>query len=189
MAGHEGLREFLPSLFHHRWSAAVLVAIVRAEGARFVELQSALEVSAVPLRASLDALASLGLVTRNPGYGHPLRPEYIATARGGAVGIATQRLLVLLQGLDVEEIALRKWSLPVLAVIAAGESRYGAIQGALAGVTPRALAISLKDLVEARLIGREVQEGYPPVPVYRATRAGKRVARVLTAITKAAGIR
>src|ERR671932_1580387 len=84
--------EELIALFHHRWSAAVLAELRRTRGTRFVVLSKSLGVGRESLRRTLDALIELGLVRRNPGYGHPLRPEYLLTRRGEAVAGRLARL-------------------------------------------------------------------------------------------------
>src|SRR3954451_13536929 len=72
----------LIELFHHRWAAPALALLGQRGGARFVELQRRLDVGRESLRRALDALIAGGLARRNEGYGHPLRPEYVLTARG-----------------------------------------------------------------------------------------------------------
>src|SRR5919202_4724071 len=99
----------LIALFHHRWSAPVLAELRRTRGTRFVVLAKALGVGRESLRRTLDALIELGLVRRNPGYGHPLRPEYLLTRRGAAVARRCSRLLAATDG-NVD-VALKKWSL------------------------------------------------------------------------------
>jgi DNA-binding HxlR family transcriptional regulator len=46
-------------------------------------------------------------------------------------------------------------------------------------VTPRALALALKDLEAAVLVRREVIDSRPPSTLYRATARGARILRVL----------
>ena len=72
------------------------------------------------------------------------------------------------------ETLLRKWSVPVLAGLADGR-RFSELRAALPGVTPRALALALRDLEDARLVRREVLPTRPPSTVYRATRRGAAV--------------
>src|SRR3954467_4738348 len=72
----------LIELFHHRWAPPALALLAERDGARFVELQRKLGVGRESLRRALDALLELGLVRRNEGYGHPLRPEYLLTRAG-----------------------------------------------------------------------------------------------------------
>jgi DNA-binding HxlR family transcriptional regulator len=166
----------LIALFHHRWSAPVLAELDRTRGTRFVVLVNRLGVGRESLRRTLDALIELGLVARNPGYGHPLRPEYLLTPPGQDAAERCTRLLGLLDG-DAE-IALKKWSLPVLAALS-GPSRFSELRDALPGVTARALALALKDLQTAGLVDRRVEDAYPPTATYVATRRGRRLQRLL----------
>src|SRR2546423_5557161 len=104
--------QLLIELFHRRWSAPVLAELERQKGSRFVALTRTLRVPRDSLRRTLDALVEMGLVGRNPGYGHPLRPEYVLTESGRPVARRCARLVALLDG--HRDVALRKWSLPVL---------------------------------------------------------------------------
>ena len=72
------------------------------------------------------------------------------------------------------ETLLLKWSVPVLAALGDGR-RFSEVRAALPGVTPRALALALRDLEDARLVRREVLPTRPPSTVYRATRRGAAV--------------
>jgi DNA-binding HxlR family transcriptional regulator len=164
--------ELLIALFHHRWSAPVLAELERQRGSRFVALAHVLGVGRDSLRRTLDALTELGLVARNPGFGHPLRPEYVLTAEGEAVARRCRQLVELLDGLD--DVALRKWSLPVLVALEE-PSRFSELRSRLPGVTARALAIALKDLRAAGLVERRVEDAYPPTAVYAATADGRRL--------------
>src|ERR1700742_3786009 len=85
--------ESLIALFHHRWAPPALALLADRGGARFVELQRKLDVGRESLRRALDALIELGYVRRNPGYGHPLRPEYVITAAGRKAGRVAARVL------------------------------------------------------------------------------------------------
>src|ERR671939_337867 len=72
------------------------------------------------------------------------------------------------------DLGLKKWSMPVL--VALGRStRFSELRAALPVVTPRALAIALKDLQGAGLATREVLAAYPPSTAYRLTDEGRRV--------------
>ena len=81
-------------------------------GAKFVTLANRLGVGRETLRRTLDALVEAELVARNPGYGHPLRPEYVLTARGRRLGPAAARLVEALRDEGLEDLGLKKWSTP-----------------------------------------------------------------------------
>jgi DNA-binding HxlR family transcriptional regulator len=156
--------EQLVELFHHRWAAPAL-AMLEARGAvRFVELQRKLGVGRESLRRAVDALVELGYVEHNEGYGHPLRPEYLITETGRAAA----ELAVRVVESTAHETLLRKWSVPVLAQLMQPQ-RFSELRKSLATVTPRALALGLRDLESARLVRREVLPTRPPSTVYRLT--------------------
>jgi DNA-binding HxlR family transcriptional regulator len=167
-------------LFHHRWAAPVLAELRHERGSRFVTLTNRLGVTRDSLRRTLGALVEDGLVTRNPGYGHPLRPEYVLTDEGERVAAVCDRLLTVLDGL--EDVALRKWSMPVVHALGGGPRRFSELRGSLAGVSPRALALALKDLQGAGLVERTVTDHYPPATVYRLTTCALPLARILGAL-------
>jgi DNA-binding HxlR family transcriptional regulator len=170
----------LSDLLHHRWAPAALAELDRTRGSRFVTLTNRLGVSRESLRRTLAALMDGGLAARNPGYGHPLRPEYVLTARGTRVAPVCADLLAGLRELGVEDTALKKWSLPVLLALGGpGRRRFSALQENLREITARALALALKDLRTAGLVDRAVTDGYPPASVYSLTGAGARLLPVL----------
>ena len=163
----------LALLFHRRWAVPVLAELHRARGAKFVTLTSRLEASPGAVRAALDHLQSLGWVGPNPGYGHPMRPEYILTPDGERLAVPCDTLDRTLAALDVRPIALRKWSMPTLDALREGPARFGQIRSALAGVTDRALSMALGDLLVVQLAARSLVDGAPPTATYRPTiRAG-----------------
>src|SRR5262245_29802381 len=97
----------LVALFHNRWSVPILAELHRQRGSRFVTLARTLGMSRESLRRTLAALIESGLVGRNPGYGHPLRPEYVLTTRGERVAARGEPLVRLLRELGLEEVGLK----------------------------------------------------------------------------------
>ena len=162
--------ESLIALFHHRWAPPALALLDDRGGARFVELQRRLDVGRESLRRALDTLIELGYARPNPGYGHPLRPEYVITAQAAHAAEVAARVVAARD----PETLLRKWSVPVLAELDR-ERRFSELRASLPGVTPRALALALQELEGARLVRREVLPTRPPSTVYRTTARGARV--------------
>lgn len=156
-------------LFHHRWAVPVLAELERGAGCKFVTLGHRLGVSRDSLRRTLDALIEWGLLRRNPGHGHPLRPEYILTPRGARLAPWCLRIMGALDTLGIEEEALRKWFLPVVAALRRGNDRFADLKASLPGITARALTLSLKSLQRTGLVKRTVRDGYPPTTSYRLT--------------------
>jgi DNA-binding HxlR family transcriptional regulator len=156
--------EQLEALFHHRWAAPALALLETRGAVRFVELQRKLGVGRESLRRAVDVLIGLGYVRHNEGYGHPLRPEYVVTDSGREAAVLAARVTAS----PARETLLRKWSVPVLAQLPEPR-RFSELRTSLPGVTPRALALALRDLEAARLVRREVLPTRPPSTVYRAT--------------------
>jgi DNA-binding HxlR family transcriptional regulator len=157
-------------LFHHRWTVPLLAALERTPG-RFSNLMHTLGAGRESLTRALDGLVELGLIARNPGYGHPLRLEYLLLPAGAALVPAAVELVRELDRLDVAEVGLKKWSMPVVHALAGGPRRFSELRELLPEVTPRALTLALKDITPAGLVERTVTEDFPPATVYRLTRA------------------
>ena len=169
----------LIALFHHRWSAPVLAELLRQKGSRFAALSGILGVGSDSLRRTLDSLLSLGLVGRNPGYGHPLRPEYVLTRRGERVAARGRPLMDLLRGRGLEDVGLKKWSMPVVYALSDDPLRFSELRERLAGISPRALTLALKELEAAGIVERRVTDDYPPATSYRLAADARRLASLV----------
>jgi DNA-binding HxlR family transcriptional regulator len=154
-------------LTRHRWALPILSQLATTGGSRFVPLANQLGLSRDALRHTLDALIESGLVMRNPGYGHPTRPEYILTKRGRRVAPVCATVLRELRRHGIEDALLKKWSMPIVAELTA-ERRYGELRRAV-GATPRALTLALRELIGLGLVERRVHDGSPPSTTYRLT--------------------
>jgi len=156
----------LIELVHNRWAIPVLAELHRTGGTRFVTLCRRTGAGGESVRRALSGLIGRGLVARNPGYGHPLRPECVLTAAGARPAPACALLLDELAALGIGAVGLNKWSMPVLAALA-DDRRFSELRSALPGVTPRALTLALKALADAGVVERTVLASYPPQTVYR----------------------
>ena len=156
-------------LVHNRWNISILAELERSSGAKFITLVNRLGVGRSTLARCLDALIAQGLVRRNSGYGHPMRPEYLLTKRGKTLSRYCLALIDVLEGRREVALAFRKWTLPLVAAIGDRRIRFGELKSALANVSPRALTLGLKELEQHRWIRREVTEDYPPTTGYRLT--------------------
>lgn len=175
----------LVPLVHNRWSLAVVAELHRSGGAKFVTLAHRLGVGRESLKRTLATLAALDVVAKNPGYGHPLRPEYVLTPRGRRIAPACAELLAALAERGLEDVGLRKWSLPVLVALDGGR-RFSELRAALPGATSRALALALKDLGAAGLVRRELVDEFPPTALYRATSEARALRRLAERLARAA---
>jgi DNA-binding HxlR family transcriptional regulator len=175
----------LVDLVHNRWAVPVLAELHRTGGTRFVTICRRTGAGGESVRRALARLTQRGLVTRNPGYGHPLRPEYVLTTAGRSVAPACAGLLDELDALGIGSIGLNKWSVPVLAALAV-DRRFSELRGALPGVSPRALTLALKALADAGMVERTVLASYPPRTVYRLADRARRLTPALERIAAVA---
>jgi DNA-binding HxlR family transcriptional regulator len=154
-----------------RWLIPVLAAMAAAGGSRFSVLERQLQVSKSALSATLARLEAEGWVGRNPGHGHPLRPEYLLTAQGRGVAAWCEQVIGERRALGLEPSALGRWSLPLIGEIGGGWRRFSALQRGLAPISPRALSLELASLRDAALVDRRA-----PGPLYGLTGRGAHLA-------------
>lgn len=169
------------SLCHYRWAIPILAELWRTDGSKFVTLSVRLGISRDSLKRTLVEMSEDGWIKKNPGYGHPLRPEYILTEAGRDVGPACTKIVAFLAERKVADIGLQKWSIPILVALAQGATRFSEIKIALPGVTSRAMTLALKDLCNVGLSERVVIDGFPPTSIYRLT-GGARLAEAAVLI-------
>ncbi len=141
------------------WCLSILAALHRGTAARQAPLLAATGAGRTAFAQSLGHLMILGLLERNPGHGHPLRPEFRLTLAGEAAASMADRVLAITPAVPL----LRKsWTLPILAVSTQPRSFTG-IKRDLDGVTDRALSQSLKALEAAEWMAREVDARARPI--------------------------
>lgn len=169
----------LTSLFRRRWGCPIIAELHRTEGAKFVTLVNRLQSNPGALLQALDSLIDLGWIRRNPGYGHPMRPEYLLTRSGERIAPACADLDAAIHLLSIEDVALRKWSMPALHAIGQGPARFSQVVRALPGVTDRAISLTLKELGNTAIVERSVVTGPPPGSVYMPGAAGIRLLPIL----------
>jgi DNA-binding HxlR family transcriptional regulator len=158
----------------YRYSLPVLAELMRGDGCKFITLVRRLECSDRAIRQSLDYLIQIGWVTRNPGYGHPSRPEYVLTESApDALPIWSE-----LQKWDQDVVAFERWPLIILPLLDSG-ARFGMLLRSTNGITPRALSIALAKLIDSGLATREIMPGNPPATEYRATPWGEKVVSLI----------
>jgi len=161
------------------WSLPILAQLHRGVPGRQAALLAKTGAGRTAFAQSLAHLVSLELLERNPGHGHPLRPEYQLTPIGAQTAqMADQIERVPLQT-SQNTLLRRAWTVPVLAVSDAPQS-FSKIKSALPQVTDRALSQSLKLLQTERWITRDVDGTcMPPRPIYQAAGSGLLVTRAV----------
>ena len=172
----------LAALFHRRWSLPVLAALHDWKGSKFITLVNRLGASRDSMQRTLLALMRERLVMRNPGTGHPMRPEYILTPRGKAIAPAASRFMQYVRDQRLDPVFQLKWSVPVIFSLSFGPRRFSELQSALSTITARALTLALKDLASAALVERLVINGYPPTTMYTLTRDGQALQPLILAL-------
>ncbi|MEM1428693.1 MAG: winged helix-turn-helix transcriptional regulator [Pseudomonadota bacterium] len=173
---------FLVKITSRAWALSILASLDRGVPGRQAPLLAAIGAGRTAFAQSMAHLIELGLVERNPGHGHPLRPEFRLTLKGlKAARMAGQ---ILAADLPATEPGLlrRVWTVPVLAVCQSPR-HFGAIKADLAPITDRALSQTLKQLhlrnwVRRRTDGAE----HPPRPLYQAANAGLVIGQAATTL-------
>lgn len=160
----------------------IVAVLYRDRGAKFVTLLSRTGASRDTLSDTLSALTAEGVVAKNPGYGHPMRPEYILTPFGETLGPPCVEAAKVIPALGLFEIAVKKWPMLVVVAIGRGGSRFGEIKELLPGITPRALTGALRDLQAEGLADRVITETWPPHTVYTLTPLAREALPVLESI-------
>lgn len=155
-----------------RWSVPALALMSREGGARFGVLVRRLGISRSVLSSHVEALMKAGWIRRNPGHGHPLRPEYLLTEAGRPVAAWCERVMAERERLGLESRHLGRWALPVLIDLRPGRKRFSDLQAELRPVTPRALSLTLKRMLDVELVDRRLEAAFPPHPVYGLTPRG-----------------
>lgn len=163
-----------------RWATAVLAFVAERGGARFVEMLNTLDVPRESLSRTLEGAIAAGWLRRNPGHGHPLRPEHVLTPAGERLGALARSITLAQRRLALGPETMTRWSLPIVRSVSDGHTRFNDISRTIAAASPRALSQSLKGLSDQSLLRRALIDGFPPASAYTLTRSGL----VLAAATK-----
>lgn len=169
----------LRTLTAGRWLVPLLAYVEAAGGARFAEMLAKLGLSRSALAAGLWTLQQAGWLRRNPGHGHPLRPEYVLTEAGAQIAAFAGRVMAERERLGLEPGQLFRWSLPILVRLRGEPARFSALRAALPPVTPRALSLTLKQMLSTNLVDRTLADEFPPIAIYGLTGRGERLAAAM----------
>ena len=175
MLSPEDLRWLVAS----RWFAPLLALASREDGVRSAALAVRLGISRSMLGGVLDQLLRKGWLIRNPGHGHPLRPEYVLTESGRPVGAWCERVIEERRTLGLEGKELGRWALPLIGRLDRRWERFSWLEAELSPISPRSLSLALKQLLDLRLAERRLEDAFPPRPLYGLTGRGQRLARAM----------
>ena len=174
--------EILVKLTSKAWSLRALALLHEGVPGRQAPLIAASGASRTTFVNSLRHLEDLGLLERNPGHGHPLRPEFRLTDLGRVYAPVAQRIYAAVSD-DEDALLLRKaWTVPLLAVVRR-PMQFSQIKREVAPITDRALSTTLRTLHARRWIERSVDTAKrPPRPLYLAANEGAEINRAIAAL-------
>ena len=159
------------------WCLPILAAFHQGVPGRQAALLAVTGAGRTALAQSLAHLTDCGLIERNPGHGHPLRPEFRLTDAGLIAAAAADRILKASPAIPTHPLLRRSWTVPVLASSAASV-QFSQIKSRLKPITDRALSQTLKALQNQNWLRRDVRaDVYPPRAAYQAIGAGARIAQ------------
>lgn len=169
----------LVNITSRAWSLKILALLHSGVPGRQAPLIAATQASRSSFASSLDNLLQIGLLERNPGHGHPLRPEFRLTQSGQAAAAMANGIMKLVPEEDAFAVVRRNWSVPILAVTETPK-RFSAIRSGLGAITDRALSNSLGLLEEHEWLQRDIDLSQrSPHPTYHAVNAGRKINRAI----------
>ena len=153
------------------WAIPILAHLHSGTPGRQAPLLAATGANRTAFAQSVDHLISIGLVERNPGHGHPLRPEFRLPPLRKPAGRMASRIHDD-TGKEDQDLLRRAWTVPVLTTLHK-PSHFNEIARNLRPITDRALSQSLKTLEARSWVQRTVDEAArPPRSLYRAMNTG-----------------
>lgn len=159
------------------WAVPILSNLHEGVAGRQAPLLAATGASRTAFAQSLDHLIAIGLLERNPGHGHPLRPEFRLTPRGKTAASIANKIQNV-SGDEDQDLLRRSWTLPVLTSLHA-PSHFNEIKRSLRTITDRALSQSLKSMEVRNWVCRSVDEAArPPRSIYQAVNTGSEISRI-----------
>ena len=153
------------------WALPILWNLDAGVPGRQAPLLAATGANRTAFGQSLNHLIQLGIIERNPGYGHPLRPEFRLTKLGETAARMASRIRAA-TGDEKNRLLRRAWTVPILSQLAE-PNNFGAFKRQLPMITDRALSQSLKLLETHDWVVRDVDvAARPPKPIYYAINEG-----------------
>jgi DNA-binding HxlR family transcriptional regulator len=167
----------LVNITSRAWALSILSNLHDGVAGRQAALLAATGASRSAFAQSMHHLIEIGLLERNPGHGHPLRPEFRLTTNGlTAAAIANKVHSV--SGAENQDLLRRSWTLPVLATLQTPR-HFNDIRRNLFTITDRALSQTLKSMEERSWVYRSVNNAArPPRAIYSAVNTGGVISQI-----------
>jgi len=159
------------------WSIPILSSLHVGVAGRQAALLTATGASRTAFAQSMDHLIEIGLLERNPGHGHPLRPEFRLTQLGKEAAVIADKIQRVSTE-DDQRLLRKSWTLPVLTSLHT-PCHFSDIRRTLHTITDRALSQSLKSMEVKDWVHRSVDEtARPPRSIYRAVNTGGVISKI-----------
>ena len=169
--------KFFVNITSRAWAVPILSNLHTGVAGRQAPLLAATGASRTAFAQSMDHLIEIGLLERNPGHGHPLRPEFRLTPLGAQAAALAAKVHRIPEQND-HDLLRRSWTLPVLTSLHT-PSHFNEIKRNLHTITDRALSQSLKSMESRNWVQRSVDEAArPPRSLYRAINTGGQISQV-----------
>lgn len=169
--------KFFVNITSKAWSMPILAQMHAGIPGRQAPLLTATGAGRTAFAQSMDHLITIGLVERNPGYGHPLRPEFRLTDLGRPAAELAHKIHLTSKD-DDQTLLRRAWTLPVLAALHTPR-HFSEIKFDLSPITDRALSQSLKTMEAKTWVKRRVdQTTRPPRARYTAANMGVAISQI-----------
>lgn len=160
------------------WALPILASLHTGTPGRQAPLINATGASRTAFTQSLSHLINLGLIERNPGHGHPLRPEFRLTKQGATTALLAHKIQSLISQENQHTLLRKSWTIPVLACLHQ-PTAFSTIKRTLPTISDRALSQSLRALESSHWANRSIlPESRPPKPIYLATNTGAQIAKI-----------
>lgn len=171
--------EKLVKICEKAWALKALALIGQGTPVRVAVLAEAAGTTRSSMRPSVLHLYELGLLAKNSGHGHPLRPEAHLTPDGELWAEFARNLDGLLIHEDERRLVRLNWTLPTLRV-AHTPVRFTALRNALAPVRDSTLSVALRRLETNGWLERQVDaELRPPQVAYLTVNRGRKIGDLL----------
>ncbi len=170
--------KLLVNITSRAWALPILSSLHTGIAGRQAPLLAATGASRTAFAQSMEHLIAMGLLERNPGHGHPLRPEFRLTQPGAEAAAIAHKIHSASATKD-RDLIRRSWTLPILTSLHT-PNHFNEIKRNLQTITDRALSQSLKSMEVRNWVCRSVDEAArPPRSIYKAINTGGVLSRLM----------